>query len=318
MRKQSMQRLPLRLRVLGWLMRHMPKGHRVLRYCWLLLFRLIGAEGYFCDPAVDENWPKGPQPPVRGKHGVMMLLDLSNWGERRTYFSGTYFQEHLVLLLENLIRSGDIFIDVGANVGMITILAARLIGPSGSVYSFEPDPNALPGLREHIKLNKLANVSVFEAGLSDQEGQATLVEALSALRWVSLGGLPEKEHGDAIRLVRGDDVLRDLDLSRPVILKIDVEGHEVHALRGLSGFLERRELAVICEVNRDQLSRSASTPEVLFNFMKDHAFNVFGVYQRRWSRRLQLTRLEAPLSHPNYDVLFLRSGTALWHRVNPT
>ncbi len=313
-----MQRLPLRLRVLGWLMRRMPKRHRVLRYSWRLPFRLIGAEGYWADPEVDEKWPKGDQPPVRGKHGVMMLLDLSDWGERRAYFSGTYFQENLVLLLENLVRSGDIFIDVGANVGLITILAARLVGPSGSVYSFEPDPKALPSLRDHVKVNTLTNVRVFEVGLSDREGQATLVEALNALRWVSLSGLSEEEHGDTIRLVRGDDVLTDLDLSRPVILKIDVEGHELHALRGLSRLLERRELAVICEVCRDALSRAASTPEELFNSMKDHAFDAFGMYQTRWSRRLQLFRLETPISSPNYDVLFLRPGTALWHRVNFT
>jgi FkbM family methyltransferase len=301
-------------------MRHIPKSPRKLNYWWSLLYRRIGAESYGPNPAVDQNWPK-EKLWVRLKHSVMMRVYLSNWGDRRAFFSGEYHQEDNVFLIECIVRPGDIFVDAGASVGWFTALAARLTGPSGHLYSFEPDPTSVPQIHEVIKANNFKNVKVFEAGLSDREGQATLAGTVSSQKWVSQDSLPQKERGVAIRLVRGDDVLTDLDLSRPVVLKIDVEGHEVHALRGLSRLLERRELAVICEVSREQLACAGSTPEELFNHMKDRGFNVYqfvGIHQTRWSlrRRLQLTQIEAPLSSEIYDVVFLRPGTSVWTRVN--
>ena len=98
---------------------------------------------------------------------------------------------------------------------------------------------------------------------------------------------------------------------------MDVEGHDVHALRGLSRFLERRELALICEVSRDNQSRVGSTPEELFRMMKDHGFGVFqfDIVQSRWRRSVRLTALEAPLEIDPYEVLFIRTGSILWNRL---
>jgi hypothetical protein len=114
---------------------------------------------------------------------------------------------------------------------------------------------------------------------------------------------------------------RDLEPSQPVILKMDVEGHDDYALRGLSRFLERRELALICEVSRHNLSRVGSTPEELFRMMKDREFGAFrfDVDQSRRRRSLRLTPLEGP--HPgeqpeSYKVFFIRPGTTRWHRLD--
>jgi FkbM family methyltransferase len=313
------ERLPLWLGALGWFMRRIPRGPRKLEYWWWLLFQRIGCGRHINDPG-ERDWPGKKQFAVRGRHGVMMITGVGTWVGRWQYFRGSFFQDDLVSLLENLIRRGDIVIDAGANLGYVTSLAARLTGPSGSVHAFEPNPKNVGVIEYHVKLNNFKNVNIIEAGLSDREGGATMVATANAAQgWVSLDGHTGGEDGFGIRLVRGDDVLGGLESSRPVILKMDVEGHEVHALRGFSRLLERRELAVICEINREALARSASSPEELIQLMKDRGFSIFrfGAHQSRWRRSLKLAPLEGPDPDDNYDALFLRPGTSLWHRLLP-
>jgi FkbM family methyltransferase len=311
--------LPLWLQGLGWLMRRMPRGPRKLEHWWWLLFQRLGCGRHFFDPG-ERDWPKEMSYTVRGRHGVMMVTSLSHWVGRWHYFRGSFYQDDIVLLLETLIRRGDIVVDAGANYGMITCLAARLAGPSGSIYAFEPNPDSLETIHHAIKINKFYNVNLFELGLSDREGRATMMAHPNPSEaWVALDGLPEGEKGHVIRLVKGDDVLGDLKSSRPVIVKMDVEGHEVQALRGLSRLLERRELALICEINRRALERAGSSPDELLGFMKSRGFDAFRfeTHQSRWRRMPRLIPLEQPRPEDNYDALFIRRGTSLWRRINP-
>jgi FkbM family methyltransferase len=310
--------LPLWFWGMGWFMRHMPRGPGKLEYWWRCLFERIGCGKHFDDPG-ERDWPD-EHFAVRGRHGVILITGLENWVGRWQYFRGSFFQDDLVFLMENLIRRGDIIIDAGANIGYVTSLAARLTGPSGPVYAFEPNSNNMAELKRHIEINAFKNVKLFEAGLSDREGVATLAATANAAQgWVALDGLPEAEEGYSIRLVRGDDVLGDFELSRPVILKMDVEGHEIHALQGLARLLDRREVAVICEINRDALARAASSPHDLIQLLSNRGFDTFrfAAQQSRWRRRLRLIPLNEPHSDGNYDALFLKSGTSLWHRLNP-
>ena len=256
---------------------------------------------------------------MRGRHGIMMVVELGHWAGRWNYFRGSFYQDDIVFLFENLLREGDVFVNAGANRGMITSLAGRLIGPTGTLYAFEPNPHLIGLIENHVALNRLTNVRIFNCGLSDTDGPSMIVATPSpSMGWVALGGLPEGEEGHAIRLVRGDDVLAELAPSRPTILKMDVEGHEVHALRGLGRFLERRELAVVCEVSHQNLSRAGSTADEMFRLMKDHGFDAFefDVVQSRWRRSLRLSPLDGPLADDVYDALFIRPGTALWHRLD--
>jgi FkbM family methyltransferase len=250
-----------------------------------------------------------------------MLIHLQNWMGRVTYFSGAWYQQDLVLLLEKLVRPRDTFIDIGAQAGLITVLAARLIGRSGSVYAIEPNPDCIWWLEEHVNINRYNNIKICGVALSNREGEARLIIPPQGAGpgWVSLRCAPEGNSEYPIRLVRGDDILTDVDSSRPVVIKIDTEGHEVFVLQGLSSFIERSELAVICEVSQAHLSRAGVTPDELFEFMKKRNFSTykFEIYHTVWNRRLRLTRLDAPLSqHDDYDVLFVRKGTAIGNRLN--
>ena len=74
-------------------------------------------------------------------------------------------------VFEKVVASGSVVFDIGANVGYYTLLAAVLVGPRGKVVAFEPVPDNLRYLKEHLRLNHIANVSVIEDAVSDDSGE---------------------------------------------------------------------------------------------------------------------------------------------------
>ena len=123
---------------------------------------------------------------------------------------------------------GDVVFDVGAQAGFYTLLAAKLVGPSGHVVAFEPDPGNLLQLGRHIRENRLANVTVVSAAVSDSRGPRRFQRDI---------GRRLQGRLDA----RGDIVVETVDLDRlwgdrmvpaPRLIKIDVEGEEVAVVRG--------------------------------------------------------------------------------------
>ena len=91
---------------------------------------------------------------MRGKlHGYKMELDLRDWSEQMTYFLGRHSDLPLQLAMMALLKPGDRFVDVGTNIGMITLLAARLVGPEGRVDAIEPNPACCARVRRSLTLN---------------------------------------------------------------------------------------------------------------------------------------------------------------------
>ena len=136
-------------------------------------------------------------------------------------------------LYQKTIRPGSIVYDIGANVGIYTILSSVLCGTSGKVYAFEPDPHNLKYLRDHVKLNNLQNVSIVEYAISKKSGylffQATSDHCNSHI----------SDDGELeINAVSIDDFVFEQDNTPPDFLKIDVEGTESLVLEGAQRTLE--------------------------------------------------------------------------------
>lgn len=133
------------------------------------------------------------------------------------------------------LKKGDIFFDVGANVGYYTVLGSRLVGTSGLVVAFEPSARNLAHLYNHIEINKLENVRLIASACSDEISLA----AFSAGPNTAMGHLTEPgSNGDtpAKNLMLVPTVTLDAVTERlgvvPDVLKIDVEGAELAVLNG--------------------------------------------------------------------------------------
>lgn len=129
-------------------------------------------------------------------------------------------------LFKRAIRPGDTVFDIGAHVGYYTLLAGRAVGPAGRVFAFEPLPQNVQYLREHIRLNGLKNVTVFEAAVGAGNGSR---------RFRADNPYMGHLHGDgdlSVRLVTLDRLWRTGDIQLPDVVKIDVEGAESEVLAG--------------------------------------------------------------------------------------
>ncbi len=136
--------------------------------------------------------------------------------------------------LSTTIREGDRVLDVGAFLGIYAILAARRAGPAGRVLAFEPTPRSAALARLHFAYNAVAErVQLIEAAVSDQPGRAEFFEYAEA--YVnSLVSAPDASAAPVkrdVQVVTIDDVCRQFDFV-PALIRMDVQGAEIHALRG--------------------------------------------------------------------------------------
>lgn len=137
-------------------------------------------------------------------------------------------------MFKEAVQPGAIVYDVGANVGFYTLLASRLVGPAGAVYSFEPFPKNIEYLERHLALNKTSNVTVIAAAVSSEAGEMNFEpgEFNEEGRLSSTGSL-------RVRVVTLDDVVRSGSAQPPTLLKIDVEGAELDVLQGSKAVLSQ-------------------------------------------------------------------------------
>ncbi|MFW6061041.1 MAG: FkbM family methyltransferase [Phycisphaeraceae bacterium] len=186
----------------------------------------------------------------RVQGGLRMRLDLSNDAQKLTYLN--HYEPVTLRLLRRILRPGDVFVDGGANVGLLTLVAARCVGAQGSVYAFEPQPAALARLEENVRLNDAGNVTIVPKCCWDEAGTNTLFTE----RGNSIGKVSMRQSAEAAdtgatgaepmvaETVRMDDVV-----DGPVrLIKLDVEGAELPALRGARGLFEAAPPHLIVEL----------------------------------------------------------------------
>lgn len=200
-----------------------------------------------------------------------MQVDVTDATGRLHYFHDEPYEPKLSEAIRERLRPGDVFLDVGANVGYFSVLAAHLVGPEGRVVAFEPHPEAIERLRQAVAVNGLAGVvEVVEAALGNQSGHAPLfLSDDSVLSTTDPARAPSRSdftfpRSIGVRLLRLDDWLRERQelASRLRAIKIDVEGTEAEVLEGMTATLaERPDVSILCETEAgsaaDLLLRSA-------------------------------------------------------------
>ena len=169
------------------------------------------------------------------------------WGAQSyAVLTGTHEVQVTQALIRSL-RAGDHVWDVGANIGYLTLLAARIVGPDGRVVAVEPDPDCAAAIRANAALNDLGMVEVVEAAAADRSGVAELVVVRDRL-WTRLASVGDHHEGEARVEVR-TLALDDLDRPPPALVKIDVEGAELEVIAGMTRLLRDARPIVVCEMH---------------------------------------------------------------------
>ncbi len=163
---------------------------------------------------------------------------------------GTYEREKRQEF-ERSLSPGDVLYDIGANVGFYTVLGASIVGSDGAVYAFEPMPRNLEFLRRHAAINRLENVRVIDAAVSDSAGTATFDDTQHpSMGSLSAGGTL------TVRTVRIDDLVASGELRPPTVVKIDVEGAEEMVLAGAAETLRTHRPAIFLATHGPEIHAS--------------------------------------------------------------
>jgi FkbM family methyltransferase len=155
-------------------------------------------------------------------------------------------------VLSKRLKPGMVFYDLGANIGFFSLLAARLVGAAGQVFSFEPDPEIAECLRLNIVRNGFINATVIEAGVWSSSGSIHFVPADQSSPDRGVGKFVADENsaaGTPTRCVALDDFARNAPT--PDVIKCDVEGAEVEVFRGAEKLLTTRRPLILCEMHSE-------------------------------------------------------------------
>jgi FkbM family methyltransferase len=201
--------------------------------------------------------------------GSVFELDLDDFIQRQIYFGVTEPLE--TRLVRNYLQPGMTFVDVGANVGYYTALAAeRVAGNGGRVLALEPSPYAFERLRSMILANRLEHVTPVHAGLSDAPGHLNLYLGVGSHNHAPTMVAHENAEATRVTVLTLDEETERLGIDRIDMIKIDVEGYEPKVLAGARRLLrEGRIRAILCEFNEHWLSRAGSSPQVLERTIRD-------------------------------------------------
>lgn len=245
----------------------------------------------------DARWLGTGTATVRGKlHGYSMPLDLGNWSERLSWSLGRYHDLPLQMALLQVLHTGDCFVDIGANIGMLSLVAHRLVGATGRVIACEPNPRLRGRIEELIVANRLQNVELVAKALGAEEGTAELREFAGHTGWGSL--VANGPNGAAatatyrVPVIRGDTVLGAVPASQPTVVKIDVEGFEVPVLRGLAQSLVSHAPLVFVEVADAHQRRAGYSAKELVGELERAGYRGYSLALRRhavFGRKLAFT-----------------------------
>ncbi len=194
--------------------------------------------------------------------------------------------------LLSLIRPGDVFWDMGAHQGYVTMVAARRVVPGGRVFSFEPNPKNQWYLNHHVAWNRMDHVKVNEVAVGEADGEATFSTRGTARG--HLGG-----PGFTVRVRSVDSLVASGDCLPPTLMKVDIEGAEIGMLRGGEKTLRGAPVVMVLSVHSSQLKREATA------ILQDYGYTVHEPY------------LEMPegdwdaLPNPDPDILAIGQGRSV-------
>ena len=233
---------------MGELLLHIPLPFRSLREA-PILGNLIHRLSHRILPMDAKVWARVEAGPARD-----IWLEL-NPRTGQSYIRGEAETAVQAILAERL-RPGMVFYDLGANIGLFTLLAARLVGADGKVFSFEPDGETASRLCRNVTRNGFTNVTIVEAGVWSSSGKMRFAVADPSSPDRGVGKFVTGEKGESAiptRCLALDDFIKDSP--PPDAIKCDVEGAEVEVLRGAEQLLRTRHPWIICEMHSEASDR---------------------------------------------------------------
>lgn len=219
---------------------------------------------------------------------VPAVIKISRWDCRfylppkfkKAGSSGIYIlrekYESSLTYLDHFLKPGQVFIDGGANFGIYTVVASKIVGDSGTVLSFEPSVESFPVLERNVQLNQFDNVKLFNSALSSEEGTSRLYHIDNAPNSYSLNSDSRPDTTfEEVSTETLDAILLCEDIEKVDFIKLDVEGAEEKVLKGANSLLVQSKPKVLFEMGSRNSSNIEGDPQGAWNYLAQFGYCFF-------------------------------------------
>ena len=221
-------------------------------------------------------------------NNLTINLRLSEHMQRRIFWMG-YYNMQIVSLLKKILNEKMVFIDIGANIGEISLVAAKYIGPKGKVIAFEPVNSIAYELQRNLEKNNYTHATVITKGVSDRccahiPIYAGVDQKSAKEENLGLGSLytrfPEDPPAQYIEITTLDAFLKESPVSRIDIIKIDIEGAELPCLKGSEKTISHFNPLIIIEVQDASTSIAGYTSRDIFDYLSTFGYVFYKIVER--------------------------------------
>jgi FkbM family methyltransferase len=185
--------------------------------------------------------------------GAEIAVDLWQMMQQRMFYFRVW-EPNISCLVEEILHEGEVFVDLGSNVGYFTLLAAKLVGPSGTVISVEAMPSSFAGLMVNVGRNAVTNVRALNCAAADLEGELPIYQgAFRNSGTVTTAAAAGRPFAGCVPALPLDKMLTSEEMGRLSLIKIDIEGGELPVLQRLLTTLDSYSprMQIICEFDSE-------------------------------------------------------------------
>jgi FkbM family methyltransferase len=244
------------------------------------------------------NLFKGVRKRVLYKNKFTLELAVDDWIQQNLYFLQEY-EEKEMKFLESFLKKGDVFIDIGANIGLYSLVASELVGLEGKVFAFEPLRKNHEALQKYLQLNSVRNVTLEKLAVSDKPGTIALhlneEDSNNGMATAFADSFTFSETVPTVPLDLHFANEPDLKIN---LIKIDIEGGEFLALKGMEGLLKKYKPALLLEIDPNILERTPFQQEDIETFLAELGYRKF------YLKPDGALTIERPVGYQSHNYVF--------------
>lgn len=252
------------------------------------------------------------------QYNLKISLDLNQFSQKIMWnflSNSRSYEPETSQFVERVLKEGDCFVDIGAHIGYFSLLAAKIVGDHGTVFSFEPEKKNYDQLKQNIAMNGLTNIKTFNIALSSDDKESELFvnsdnDGGHALWDVSKHPFNKNSRHahvkQAVTVATLDSIIQSESIDRIHLIKIDTEGTEYNILQGSLNTIKRCKVPyIICEINRFGLKQMGTDENRLREFMKDLGYESYLIREKE-PKLLRLLPQDMVETTYVFNVVFMK------------
>ena len=215
------------------------------------------------------NLFKGVVQHMKFQDSIHLRLHIDDWIQENIYFVDEYEKAEFKTL-KNLLNKGDVLVDIGANIGLYTLCASKLVGDDGHVICFEPFSTNFSALKTNLSINENSNIIVEKVAVGDSN---SVIDLFYDDKEMNLGmvssQLSEYSQTEKVTCVSLDSYLQNNPYKKVDFVKIDIEGNEYAALLGMKNILEKFHPILLVEILEDEELRQSGNKQKILGYLEN-------------------------------------------------